>query len=67
MISTTMVFIDGTVHAMVWKICDLLSMASWPHLRPAERNQVTVSITHQMDPAIRKKYMAMAVRVQRQS
>ena len=38
-----------------------------PHLRPAERNQVTVRRSHQMAPAVRKKYSTIADTVHRQS
>lgn len=57
--STEMVCRAGTAQATKWNKCDLFSIASWPHLRPAARNQANAKHDHHAKAAMQQKYSAM--------
>lgn len=57
--STKIVCKAGMAHATKWNRCDLLSMASWPHLSPAARNQANAKQAHQANAAMQQKYNAI--------
>lgn len=57
--STEMVCRAGTAQATKWNKCDLFSIASWPHLRPAARNQANARHDHHAKAAMQQKYSAM--------
>lgn len=57
--STEMVCRAGTAQATKWNKCDLFSIASWPHLRPAARNQANAKQDHHAKAAMQQKYSAM--------
>lgn len=62
--STDMVCRAGMAQATRWNRCDLFSMASWPHFRPAAKNQANAKHDHQANAAIQQKYKAMNSTVQ---
>lgn len=57
--STEIVWSAGMAHAAKWNKCDLFSMASWPHFKPAVRNQANAKHDHQANAAIQQKYKAI--------
>lgn len=57
--STQIVCRAGSAHANRWNRCDLFSMASCPHFRPAARNQASARHAHQANAAMQQKYSAI--------
>lgn len=57
--STQMVCNAGIAHATKWNKCDLFSIASCPHLRPAAKNQANAKHDHHANAAIQQKYNAI--------
>lgn len=49
----------GMDHATKWNKCDLFSMASCPHFRPAAKNHARARQAHHANAAMQQKYSAM--------
>lgn len=57
--NTQIVCNAGMAHATKWNKCDLFSMASCPHLRPAAKNHANARHAHHANAAIQQKYSAI--------
>lgn len=57
--STQTVWRAGIAQEMRWNRCERFSMASWPHLRPAARNQASAKHAHHANAAMQQKYRAI--------
>lgn len=59
MAKTQIVCSAGIAQATKWNRCDLFSMASWPHFKPAAKNQASAKHAHQANAAMQQKYNAI--------
>lgn len=56
---TDIVCSAGMAHATKWNKCDLFSIASCPHFRPAAKNHANARQAHHANAAIQQKYNAI--------